>query len=856
MIGENHLIRAGGIGSFYKGFARLCVQQGWRLTCVLDRMPQSDAAKQMHRLVSTADYVWPVAPLGYPQADRFAKFDIVDPQVENFKASLSMALAKHDEPPALIIVNTPEAIEAPVALDFPAETQVIFYTHHENLIDRAIPKSNRFSDAFNAYLWGIARRKGVRLATQSAHNLYKLRRSDGPAPLNCSSTPLMLPMPIPDEELLNTARAIDREGVLFIGRFEPRKSPDLFVAKVAETGLPAKVLTNEAGKRKFMKAFAAANIVNYSIGANLSGQAKADFIKSATIAFHPSARESYGFCAMETLAAGLPTLCLEHRDWWRNFASDDVETTSTRDAAEKLLHLYANGKSSRTDWEAREAQTAAIWKSFVEGGQYPGVSDSPDLNDHASFVVEVGQRQEPQDYSLSPAFENTAMYLPAVSRAFVSNTDGDDQVLWNSNPKRNGDLNVQIKKHGLRFTDRGNPLFYYPWCLYSAGQAAQTVAMASKNNWLTLTKSQPGVAVLGDSGGYQVQEGSMHFGPGTAIQVLSWLERVATHAMTFDFPTGGISRNTIISHLEGLEKQGIDVRAAAAEAGFSTGFMACLLQSKINLDVFQTHRVAGKTKLLNVVQGRNEAESKFWYDEVKGYDLDGWAFAGIHHSQLSMTMNRLIDMYEDGLLKRAEWIHFLGISTIRAGVSLTFIQRALKKSNLVPDAFQITFDSSSPTQNAVLGYQAVIGWESSDSRWTFKPERIGLTEYVDSSETIYDIARRWQSRRPDTRNVPHTLISKVVPLRDLITSKDGARPSQTGTQSAMLMHHNTQAYIEGFRSAYMQLTPKHAASRPPQLRYLDMVIETVTAELAKNNPERARQMVTEGRNDLDTFMGS
>ena len=43
----------------------------------------------------------------------------------------------------------------------------------------------------------------------------------------------------------------ERSGVLWIGRWEPRKNPEEFIRVIKETKLPAKVITNTNGARKF-----------------------------------------------------------------------------------------------------------------------------------------------------------------------------------------------------------------------------------------------------------------------------------------------------------------------------------------------------------------------------------------------------------------------------------------------------------------------------------------------------------------------------------------------------------------------------------------------------------------------------
>lgn len=196
------------------------------------------------------------------------------------------------------------------------------------------------------------------VATQTQHNLDRLIAIGLPP-----ARGVVLPMPMPDRECMQRPSGTGR-GVLFIGRHEQRKNWSVFLDMLEKTGLPGKVLTNSKGYAKFVNDFSARGIQG-QVQAELSGQAKADFIQSARVAFHPSQSESYGYCAMETLAAGLPTLCLEEYGWWRNFQDQGVTVATKRDAAATLLQLYNNPVAPVYDWHAHEAATRASWEAFL-----------------------------------------------------------------------------------------------------------------------------------------------------------------------------------------------------------------------------------------------------------------------------------------------------------------------------------------------------------------------------------------------------------------------------------------------------------------------------------------------------------
>ncbi len=212
---------------------------------------------------------------------------------------------------------------------------------------------------------------------------------------------------------------------------------------------------------------------------------------------------------------------------------------------------------------------------------------------------------------------------------------------------------------------------------------------------------------------------------------------------------------------------------------------------------------------------------------MKGFPFEGWSFAGKHHTQLSMTLRRLVNMYRDGLLKKCRWIHFLGISTLKAGMALTFLQRALRESGYAPDV-QISFDSSSPVMAASNGYQAVIGFDLGPDKWVFRTESVALAEHAASDMTISEVAHTWRKGAADRMTVT-TYVGNTVPLREMITVREGKRPMMTPDQLAMLIHHNTQAYIEGFRRTYDYLDQKATMERPQQVRHLDALLRAVFA---------------------------
>lgn len=421
-----------------------------------------------------------------------------------------------------------------------------------------------------------------------------------------------------------------------------------------------------------------------------------------------------------------------------------------------------------------------------------------------------------RDYSEVRAFANAALYMPALSLTYVNALDG--LVLPH---------HLRFTAKDLQFTNPNSNLCFYPWVLYSAGQAAQTDKMAQHRNWLTRGNHDPRVVLIGDSGGFQIQQGTIQFhGMPTVDRMLRWLEDISTHAMVMDFPLATIASGGVEIHVKRLKSEGVPLDNLSSQLGFDTGFLACLFQTIRNNRYFRDNRVGGKTKILNIIQGRNERESQFWFQRMKAFPFDGWTFAGKHHSELATTCRRLIEMRDMGLLKPGQWLHFLGVSTLRVGLALSFLQRALRKYTPAND-IQLSFDSGSPVDVMRNGYNAITGVDLDPDVWQWRWEKTQLDRQINDVTPI--------NYMPVTcfRNLQfmriHTNLGAHLTLDDMSSR---AMPGMTAEktrklQQVLLIHHNTQAYFEGFRHAYRTLDDDKLNERPDEVRFLPILLDEV-----------------------------
>jgi hypothetical protein len=130
-----------------------------------------------------------------------------------------------------------------------------------------------------------------------------------------------------------------REGVLFIGRWESGKNPEAYIHAMKESGLPARVMTNSSGEKKFEKAFKEAGITDYVIKAGIVGDEKVEFIKGCKVFFMPSLRENYPFAFTECLVH-MPCVVLDKQDWSDNFPSKYFTQINYDDAYKAIDDCY------------------------------------------------------------------------------------------------------------------------------------------------------------------------------------------------------------------------------------------------------------------------------------------------------------------------------------------------------------------------------------------------------------------------------------------------------------------------------------------------------------------------------------
>ena len=394
---------------------------------------------------------------------------------------------------------------------------------------------------------------------------------------------------------------------------------------------------------------------------------------------------------------------------------------------------------------------------------------------------------------------NRAIYLPAISANYAD-------FARNGAFKRNV---AGLVPSDLDFLDPTNRYFSYPFALYSAGQVIRTPSKLPKA-CMVAQRDRSQTIVLGDSGGFQVSRGTIEFEKDTtARRMLKWMEGVADWSMVLDFPTGGIAPGFMKPHIGRLVAEGHDIDAMCKANGQSRDFNACLLQTQINNDQFVAERATGATGLLNVLQGRNEAESKAWYEAVKHYPFEGIAFAGAHQNNFSLLLRRLHDLHRDGLLQQCDWVHVLGVSTLDIGCLLTKVQQCVREY-WGYEAFQISFDSASPFINAANNGM-IVGQTLDSYSWTIRTANIATVSSDDVGLSVNDFCIQKLDRKTDRlgreKIATNSKIGDMLHMSDLSVSraKVAGQRDKSGLDvdsSYLLMHHNVQAFVAAHDQAH------------------------------------------------------
>lgn len=336
LVSYQTLIPHGGIGQFTKSFIELMDSNNIKVDIITDKKLNPENQDFINELglgkFQPPTVITPKDPLPYTiHSNIFMYGDTFNyERMVNFRNAIVGAL-EHNLYDAFVC-NTYETVQVASTMGLEDCIQIIAYTHLESQI---------FKDTKNPFLYNtnvLMRQQlqtdNVYIGTQSKFNQLEFNNA------------YHLPIPITERGLLEEHHK-PREGVLFVGRWEEGKNPELFLELIEQTKLPAKVMTSANGAKKFEERLKKIG-VPYEIKVGIISQEKVDFITSARVAFNPSTVESYGMAFYEQIIQ-LPTFCLENQRWTKNFEGYLFFETTKKEMAEDVLGAYNHFATSK-DW--------------------------------------------------------------------------------------------------------------------------------------------------------------------------------------------------------------------------------------------------------------------------------------------------------------------------------------------------------------------------------------------------------------------------------------------------------------------------------------------------------------------------
>jgi len=381
-ISDQHLVPHGGIGQFAKGFVEMANTIDWKVDIITDKPTTNEFAKLVESL--GANLIAPKNALSYKNhTGTFAFTDSINfEKMINFRDAVMNAF--HNNIYDMVVCNSLEAMPAVLSFDLNNYIPVVFYTHEESMVFRDTRKfKGVFLESCNEFFNNLMTLENCHIGTQSARNVSEIKNNGGVSVEHLS-------MPMSERELL-TSNYAERKGVLYIGRWEDRKNPEAFLKVIKETGLPAKIMTNANGKKKFEARLAELGITDYEIKASIVGKEKVDFIKSAKVHFNPSLRENYPFTFFECLGH-MPCIVIDKSEWVTNFDSKYYIRLPLNEVAETLKLEYNADRKDRNHDALQyikhlDFQTSDRWKKFLSGYNQTSLarSDSAKINDYSEI---------------------------------------------------------------------------------------------------------------------------------------------------------------------------------------------------------------------------------------------------------------------------------------------------------------------------------------------------------------------------------------------------------------------------------------------------------------------------------------
>jgi len=332
VISYQSLIPHGGIGQFAKSFVEMMSANNIKVDIIVDKKPtDNDFIVEIKN--SGANIIWPKESLSYTQHSSIFMYEdsFCYERMVNFRNAIIEALSLNIYD--AIVCNTYESVQVAATMGIDEYIQIIAYTHLESQIFKQT--NTPFFSSVNEMMLKQMAMSNISIGTQSKFNQ-----------LQFDDDVYLLPIPFPEKGLLKKYNK-PREGVLFIGRWEVGKNPELYLDLIEKTKLPARVMTNAIGAKKFEAALSKLG-VDYKIATSIIGNEKIDFMTGCRVAFNPSLVESFGIAFWEQQVQ-MPTVALRDQRWTNNFNNEYFFECTRHNMVDVVMDLYNKYPTSQ-DW--------------------------------------------------------------------------------------------------------------------------------------------------------------------------------------------------------------------------------------------------------------------------------------------------------------------------------------------------------------------------------------------------------------------------------------------------------------------------------------------------------------------------
>jgi hypothetical protein len=342
-----------------------------------------------------------------------------------------------------------------------------------------------------------------------------------------------------------------------------------------------------------------------------------------------------------------------------------------------------------------------------------------------------------------------------------------------------------LTKGDLNFLGGESNLFTYGGALMSAGLALGQSSERIPRAMITDCRHRLlGSTVLWDSGGFQLIRDKIRWrGDHTRERILRACEHFADVAVFLDCPP--------VPLVSGPNKGGVlNLSQPTLSKQFPT-YEICRDTTVANNRYYEKHRRYGpRPWFLNVLQGNNFEQCEDWYQHVKVFEMDGWAFGGTFYNNLTEILRRLIILRDDYMLDGRRWVHVLGSNILGLTCALTTIQTILSRE--LGRLIKFSYDTSSPF-TMVYGYGlAHTGFAIDKSGLSMKQRRFPNDDYSTAWDQI------------DFPTCVQTALSRRLKLSDIcLQDKSIFAASSWDTLSYhLLANHNREMLLNAIIGAH------------------------------------------------------